>query len=701
MSVVLEKPHLKQLKILSPFRGNLFYGVILTVLTIYATQYHWLLILILLCLFFLFRVHKHLFLSGLFLIFIVLFSMHFRTTVFNEYEINDGVVLETLSENDHYFSYIVRSGITKVRVSTEEELDVGMKVFLDCKPKEISLASIPGGFDYQQYLYSLGLLGNVQCVLVEIDESFSLPKIRAITQDYIESTFQESMPYINAFIMANTTYMDSQLKEDINTLGIAHLFAVSGLHVMLLVLIIERLLDKTKLTVYMKKAILILILSVYLITTGFSDSILRATLFYGFIKVKKHLDLEWTTIDLLSVIALIFLVINPFRLFNISFLLSYLVTFGLLLYIPLIDHRAPYFKQLFVVQVVAFLISLPVVVSLNPSVNLLSLLVNLFFIVFVSYLILPLTYLTFLCPCIEPLLNAFVVPLEFLIDSFSKIHIFELSVSTYTSFWVLVYYASLLYFFKVKTSIIPVLSLMIMMVFIINMIRPYNLSASVTMLDAQGDAIFIQDAFNQCNILIDTGPVDSYDSVINYMKQKSVNTIDLLIITHEHDDHDGELEDIMTSFKIDTVITKASEQVRMNCGHVELTLYPAIESYSLENNQSMVVYMSLYGEHYLMTGDIESVRENNFIHQFNEPVDILKSPHHGSITSSSEAFLDHIDAEVVWISSFINNLYDHPSEIVIKRYQARNMDIYRIDLDGTITRRYIPFFNIKWTETSK
>ena len=79
----------------------------------------------------------------------------------------------------------------------------------------------------------------------------------------------------------------------------------------------------------------------------------------------------------------------------------------------------------------------------------------------------------------------------------------------------------------------------------------------------------------------------------------------------------------------------------------------------------------------------------SFVKNFDIDVDYLEVPHHGSITSSSIAFIEDVSPKEVFIIVSRKNRHNHPSDIVVSRYENLGIKVYRTDLDGTIIIRYI------------
>jgi len=94
-----------------------------------------------------------------------------------------------------------------------------------------------------------------------------------------------------------------------------------------------------------------------------------------------------------------------------------------------------------------------------------------------------------------------------------------------------------------------------------------------------------------------------------------------------------------------------------------------------------------------MTGDIEALREHSFMAHYELDIDILKAAHHGSMTSSTSDFIKHITPKEVFIPAHRMNQFNHPSDSVINRFESLNLEIHRLDLEGTVRVRY--FFGEK------
>ena len=91
----------------------------------------------------------------------------------------------------------------------------------------------------------------------------------------------------------------------------------------------------------------------------------------------------------------------------------------------------------------------------------------------------------------------------------------------------------------------------------------------------------------------------------------------------------------------------------------------------------------------LFTGDIEEIAEKEILKNVSKNIlksDILKIPHHGSKTSSTDKFLECVNSKIALIGVGKNN-FGHPSEEVIERLKSKNIKVYRTDLNGEIEIR--------------
>src|SRR5574341_95397 len=247
----------------------------------------------------------------------------------------------------------------------------------------------------------------------------------------------------------------------------------------------------------------------------------------------------------------------------------------------------------------------------------------------------------------------------------------------------------------------------------------------ITFLDVgQGDCALVELPSGK-NILIDAGGTrdNRFDMgrrvVAPYLWDRNISRLDLVILSHPHPDHmnglfflvkkfdvrefwdsgrDGDLEGYgalqreITDRRIPVRTMPAGRRVRLG-DDAELTvLHPRTgfasrsrKAYDAENNRSLVVRMDFNGRTLLFTGDIGAEAEMDLVRTVgNLKCDLLKVPHHGSRSSSSDDFLSRIGPEAAVIPVGKGNPYHHPSPEVVERYEQSGIRLFRTDRDGAV-----------------
>ncbi len=229
-----------------------------------------------------------------------------------------------------------------------------------------------------------------------------------------------------------------------------------------------------------------------------------------------------------------------------------------------------------------------------------------------------------------------------------------------------------------------------------------NAKVNVTFFDVgQGDAALVT-ADNQ-SILIDCGPLHCMlDTQLNIRK---LELIDYIILTHEHSDHTGGLNEIIRNkicgklifprgmrilFNhpgIDTISVIMGDTITISPSFFISFLWPAepIPSADSANEYSLVTLIEWNNTRMLFTGDIGFPQEKRLIDFGLVPhSSILKCPHHGSAGSASWEFLTHINPDFIVTPVGKNNAYNLPSATTIARLTASCKKLFRTDINGNI-----------------
>ncbi len=228
----------------------------------------------------------------------------------------------------------------------------------------------------------------------------------------------------------------------------------------------------------------------------------------------------------------------------------------------------------------------------------------------------------------------------------------------------------------------------------------------------QGDAALIRTAAG--DVLIDAGPGASEDALIAYLDGQGVDDLAYAVFTHPDEDHIGGADVVLEKYDVERVIrpdhdvetkvfermvtlieAEGAEQIfpdpgyTFRVGEVNFTvLAPIGEKYSSRNDYSVVLRVD-YGEtSVLFTGDAEKTSEGEMLDRFRLTgqldCDLLKVGHHGSDSSSSQAFLDAVTPDFAVISCGEGNKYGHPLPEILNRYADMDVPVYRTDLEGSI-----------------
>jgi len=494
----------------------------------------------------------------------------------------------------------------------------------------------------------------------------------------------KSKNYLKAFIFGSTELIDEEIIQSYRLNGISHLFAISGMHITLL------------------STILFIILNImfYIFVTNFSPSVIRATFMFIILNIVNN---KIKSIYILISLLMIMLLINPFYLYNLGFVFSYSVTFFLIFFSNLFTKEKNYLIKTFMISVIAFLASFPIMIQNFNSVNFLTPLLNVLFVPIVSFIIYPLSLLTYIFSFLDPIFY-------FIMFLFEKVSIYfnDLNFLTYTFKDIgiigLVLYFILSFLILKNKKYIFIFTIIIILHININY---FDNKAFISAIDVgQGDSILLKLPNNKGNILIDTGGNPESKSsiaktkIIPYLKKEGIRKLDYLILTHGDYDHIGETLNLIKNYKVGKIImnendNKLEKQIKNNFENViNVSNYTLnINGYILnfiggqfesENLNSLIIYTKIKGNHIILMGDAEKDSEKYILKEYNLPkMDILKVGHHGSKTSSTDKFIGTIKPKISIISSGINNKYGHPSKEVVKKLKKYGK-VYNTANTGTV-----------------
>ena len=587
---------------------------------------------------------------------------------------------------------------------TIDKINLGDKVKIKGTLKLPSKNTVPNLFNYRKYLNN----NNIYYILTASEITKIKNNTKILThyknklQKYINR--KKAHTYLNIFILSNKNDLDKEVLNSYQVNGLSHLFSISGMHITLLLGTILKLLDKVSYNRYYKYIFLIIILIIYMYLTDFTPSILRSGIMFILLTLNKLFNFKIKTKNIIMLTFIIIVLINPYYIYNLGFQLSYLISFYLIIFAHIINKHKNYFKKLFITSLISFLVSFPIIISNYYQVNLLSILINLLFVPIISYIVLPLAFITLILPT-DSLLILTMDILEGISLSLTNINYLLLELPKPSIYLIIIYYATITLLLINKKCFISLLTT----IFIHKISINFNPNMEILFLDvSQGDSILLHYPHNKYNILIDTGGNYNYEIskniIIPYLKSKGINKIDYLILTHGDYDHMGESINLIENFKVEKVIFNCGEFNDLEKELIKVLEKKKIKYYSCikelyidknklqflntkeydnENDNSSVIYFNYYNYKFLFMGDASTEREKDILEKYNlKDVDFLKVGHHGSNTSSSEEFINSINPKYSLISVGKNNRYGHPNKEVLDT--LNDSKIYRTDQDGSI-----------------
>jgi len=598
----------------------------------------------------------------------------------------------------------------------KKNYNLGDKLSIYGKIIELEETKTKNIFNYKKYLKRKNIFYKFQIDFIEKKEN------NKSIYYYIKNIILKRIninPYLLTFILGDKRYINNNIKETYQNNGISHLFAISGMHINLFAGLILKLLKKLKVPENKRYYVTSMILILYLLLTGITASILRGVLFFILFSINKIYYFYIKPINLFIVTLSISLLINPFYLYDVGCWYSFSISLALITMANYINKYNSYLTKLLITSIISFIVSIPITLYNFNQINVLSIIYNLFYVPLISFIIFPLSLLTYIIPMLEPIYNLFTNILELTSSKLNEISFLTFIFPKLNIIIYILYILFIVLFLRGlirnrKMYYIPLISLLVFNYYYSYYITNYLYSIDV----GQGDSIILN--INNKNILIDTGGKTSFkqkkwkyqrkeNSIVKNItiplsKSLGIRKIHYLVLSHGDADHCGEAINLVNNFKVEKVIFNCGEfndlekELIKVLNKKKIPYYSCIKElnidknklyflqtkeYDNENDNSNVIYAELNGYKLMFMGDAGVDKEKDILEKYNiSDIDVLKVGHHGSRTSSGKEFINEINPKYSVISVGKNNRYGHPNKEVLDTLS--NSKIYRTDQDGSI-----------------
>ena len=572
-------------------------------------------------------------------------------------------------------------------------------------------------FNYENYLRSKKIRAVVFIdgdAVIEEENYSLLNSISYKFRAYTENTFYSNLNKSNAeiilsIILGDVNYLDDELYDNIKVMGLAHIFAVSGTHIVLMYIF---LLNAFKF-VFTRRVSWILswvLIWFYGFLIGFPMSVMRALVMFTLLFGSEILYRKYNSLNSIGLAALILTLYNPFWIFDAGFLLSFSTALSFIIFSKYIKVTNTIFKNLYMYLFLQ-IFTLPVIVYYFNFIPIIGVLYNLLllpiFTVIMIYgfsLLIFNSFFSFVLIVPFKIYDYILYSLRFIIDFSDKIAFNGLIFPTMSTIHIIFFYIALLFMIYLhnnkssrckKYGIAAIISFYS---FTYIMIPMTDTSLYFNIVDV-GQGLFTTIKYKELNIIVDCGSTSSREMgeyiAIPYLTKRGITNIDAIFISHLDDDHFNGLSSLLDSNinvnKIFSSTVYEEDVKKLTAGYemkfddnLNIEILWPYENLILGNinNQSMVISINYKNRHILLPGDIEEEAEYAIYNDL-EHYDIVVVPHHGSKTSSTIQFVDAVKPQIA-VLSYGRNYYGIPHEEVVLRYENVDSKIFSTYEHGEI-----------------
>lgn len=641
-------------------------------------------------------------------------------------------------------------GKTLVTLSGREEqlekLNIGEKITIEGSLRKPFNVTNPSQFDYSSYLRNF----NTFTVLYSDNDEFKIVKSKPEfkwtflknlnnTRNRILRTHSKYLKSPNLEILGGIVFGDDAvappdyIRTSFINSGLLHILAASGMNVAFIFTFWFLILKLLKVPYKPRVLSGMFIIVLYTFMTGLGPSVVRAALMLLFVLAGKLIDRDAHSISLLSLVAVLMLIYNPAYINNVSFQLSFLVTFGLLTTANIISQKLdkipdwikapviiPIVAQIWIAPIQMFYFNTFSLYSVLANISTVSLLSVISFGGFVSSVLAIFKPIAdFACLIVDFFMNYLLNILVWISDFFANLPHCLLQTTHPGLVQVTLYYVALILvtllikYEKFKESVASIFITTCMLLG--TTINLPNNNLEIIAFDVQNADSFLIKTPQDKYFFIDTGkaPYKSGNSqakiiMLKYLKDRGIKNLEGLIVTHFDNDHSGGTVDFLENTKVKTLYlnsmkssTETSKDIFSTVKEInqpvkivrnndviyeepelKITTYRSkIKGKNASNDSSMITLLSYKDFDMLFMGDA-GVKSFNKVKNFiPHNIEVLKVGHHGGPRVADANMLNHLNNKISLISTGIN-YFGHPNKGTLDT--LRNTEILRTDLLNSI-----------------
>ena len=586
---------------------------------------------------------------------------------------------------DNY--YLFESKLNRYYVyAKDNEFEVGDRLIIKGKVTDFKFNTYESQFDFKQYLKNKGVTKELVAYETNV-KAKSILRLHKLKYKVLSRYDENTATLISAFLFNDKDYSKSVIKIA-SEQNLIFLFSLSGVYLNVLFALANRLLFLK----FDKKKSRIFTFVIFLPFAIFSFTKIGVLRVYGLYVLKylneyKFKRRKFIHIELVSILALIFLIIDYHLVYQESFYIGFLLSMFSAFILSSTKFISKRWKRYIINTLMFSVVMLPIRVS-NGYITPFYFLEHLI-VLPVTFFFLIIAMVSIIIPIKFPVLyigKAVTWILEKMDTSFSLRIPFGNWGGTFSYLFLIVFLWLVFYLesVRVRHAKIAVVCLAIMTTISMVPLQEPVSNAVYFINVGQGDSILIKNKNH--TVMIDTGGQKSFDiateTLIPFMNKKKVTHIDALILTHDDFDHSGGKDSLVKNFKVKNVLTEQS-QFPYKIGDLNIENLNTFE-FEEENDKSLVLYLEFMKKKWLFTGDASVKTEEKILEKYDVDCDILKVGHHGSKTSSSEKFIKATSPTEAIISCGGKNSYNHPDQEIVDRLNKYNIKIRRTDEEGTI-----------------